>query len=292
MTTSAITEITAENASRFAGTKPYRIHYYEAGEGYPIVFLHGSGPGATGWSNFSPNIAEIAKTNHVYAVDMPGWGESDTPTDEQGRDQTAQLIAFLDELGIERAALVGNSMGGGISLQTAISHPERVSHLITMGSPAPGANIFAAGDGPTEGLKVLLAAYKDPSPQMMKALVQIFCFNKAMATDELADLRSAAANAHPEHLDSWNHVFSKPLDENDLFSAFYALTPRDLRKISAPTLLVHGRDDRVVPFEQSLRNLSAIPNSRLLLINGCGHWAQIEHAAEFNRVVVDFIANN
>ena len=108
---------------------------------------------------------------------MPGWGESDTPTDEQGRDQTAQLIAFLDELGIERAALVGNSMGGGVPLQTAISHPERVSHLITMGSPAPGANIFAAGDGPTEGLKVLLAAYKDPSPQMMKALVQIFCFN-------------------------------------------------------------------------------------------------------------------
>ena len=275
MTTSAITEITAESASRYADTKPYRIHYYEAGEGYPIVFLHGSGPGTTGWSSFSPNIAEIAKTNHVYAVDMPGWGESDTPTDEQGRDQTAQLIAFLDELGIERAALVGNSMGGAISLQTAISHPERVSHLIMMGGPAPGANMFAAGDGPTEGLKVLLAARRDPSPQMMKALVRIFCFNKAMATDELADLRSVAANAYPEH-----------------FSAFYALTPRDLLKISAPTVLVHGRDDRVVPFEQSLRNLSAIPNSRLLLINGCGHWAQIEHAAEFNRVVVDFIDNN
>lgn len=288
----ATVEITAESTSRFVDTEPYRIHYHEAGEGAPIVLIHGSGPGATGWSNYWPNIAEISKTNHVYAVDMPGWGESDVTNDQLGRDQVKQLLSFLDAVGIERAALVGNSMGGAISLQTTIFHPERVSHLITMGSPAPGANIFAPGDGPPEGLKYLLAAYRDPSPERMKALVEIFCFDKAMATDALADLRSAAALARPEHLDSWNDVWTKPLEENDLFKGFYGLTARHLTQIAAPTLVIQGRDDRVVGYENALRLVASIPNSRLLMLNRCGHWAQIEHAAEFNRAVVDFVGNN
>jgi 2-hydroxy-6-oxonona-2,4-dienedioate hydrolase len=110
-----------------------------------VILLHGSGPGATGWSNFRPNIAPLAKGFHVLAVDMPGWGESDTQTDETGRDHTATLIAFLDALGVASAASVGNSMGGMTSVATAIHFPERVSHLITMGAPAPGIDIFSPG---------------------------------------------------------------------------------------------------------------------------------------------------
>ena len=280
-------EITAENASRFVEAGKYRIHYYEAGSGSPIILLHGSGPGATGWSNFRPNIGPLARDFHVYAVDMPGWGESDTQTDDTGRDHPQALIDFMDTLGLERAALVGNSMGGMTSLGAAIRFPERVSHLITMGAPAPGVDIFSPGGGWSEGLKVLMAAYRDPSPERIKQLVQIMCYDQSMATDELANLRSAAALSHPEHLASWNAVFDGPPQHNPYFD----LT-RQLGEITAPTLAIHGRDDRVVNYEHSLRFVSGIPDSRLLLINRCGHWVQIEHAAEFNRTVAEFIANN
>jgi 2-hydroxy-6-oxonona-2,4-dienedioate hydrolase len=280
-------ELTAESASRFVQTKPFRIHYYEAGSGQPLILLHGSGPGATGWSNFRPNIAPLAEDFHVYAVDMPGWGESDTQTDETGRDHSAALIAFMDELGIDKAALIGNSMGGMTSITTAVNHPDRVSHLITMGAPAPGIDIFSPGGDFSEGMKILFAGYRDPSPANIKKLVQIMCYDPAMATDELAGLRSAAALSHPEHLDSWNSLWDGPPVQNP----FFGLAPA-LPKITAPTLSIHGRDDRVVNYEHSLRLVSAIPDSRLLLINHCGHWAQIEHAAEFNRTVRDFVLNN
>jgi 2-hydroxy-6-oxonona-2,4-dienedioate hydrolase len=280
-------ELTAASASRFVQTKPFRIHYYEAGEGDPVILLHGSGPGATGWSNFRPNIEPLAADFHVYAVDMPGWGESDTQTDETGRDHVATLIQFMDELGIEQAALVGNSMGGMTSISMAVFHPERVSHLISMGAPVPGTNVFSPGGGPTEGLKVLFAAYLDPSPENMRKLVSIMVYDQALATEELAELRSSAARAHPEHLDSWNNGPGG----TSLNADYFGYGPQ-LAGITAPTLAIHGRDDRVVGFEQSLRLVSAIPDSRLLLLNQCGHWAQIEHAAEFNRVVRDFVQSH
>ena len=277
-------EITQESTSRYADLEPYRIHYYEAGEGHPIVLLHGSGPGATGWSNFSSTIPLLAGTNRVIAVDMPGWGRSDTQTEEGGRDHPANLIALLDHLGIEKAALVGNSMGGMTSVMTTIRYPERVSHLVTMGSPATGPDIFAP-NGISEGLKVLLAAYEDPSPELIKKLVRIMCFDEALATDELAKLRSEAALARPDHLEGWKTTF--PL----LMATYQSFVSR-VGEIAVPTMAVHGRDDRVVPFEGSLRLVKQVENARLLLLGRCGHWAMIEHPEEFALAVRTFVANN
>jgi 2-hydroxy-6-oxonona-2,4-dienedioate hydrolase len=285
---SSITEqatVTAESASRTVQTSRYRTHYYEAGSGHPLILLHGSGPGATGWSNFRPNIEPLSQQFHVYAVDMPGWGESDTQNDELGRDHPADVIAFMDELGIEKAALVGNSMGGMTAVATAVRHPDRVSHLVSMGAPAPGLDIFGAA-GFSEGLKVLFHAYREPTSENMKKLVQIMCFDQSMATDELAGLRSAAALAHPEHLDDWNTLWDSPQPPNP----YFGLLP-EVAKLSVPTLALHGRDDRVVSFEHTLRFLAAIPTSRAHIINRCGHWLQIEHADEFNRVITDFVDN-
>jgi 2-hydroxy-6-oxonona-2,4-dienedioate hydrolase len=283
---SGIQELTEESAGRFVQTKPFRIHYYEAGSGHPMILLHGSGAGATGWSNFRPNIAALAERFHVYAVDMPGWGKSDTMTAQTGRDHPAAVLAFMDELGIERAALVGNSLGGMTSVTLAIKAPERVSHLVTMGAPVPGVNIFSPGGGMSEGMKVLMAAYVDPSPASLKKLVQIMCFDPAWATDELATLRSTAALARPDHVAGWNAMWA---GEGEPVHRIYPELGPELPKITAPTLAIHGRDDRVVSYEHSLRLVSAVPNSRLLLINQCGHWAQIEHAAEFNATVSQFV---
>lgn len=270
--------------SKTVRTSSYRVHYYEVGSGHPIILLHGSGPGATGWSNFWPNIEHLAVTNRVIAVDMPGWGKSDTETPEHGYSHRESLLAFMDALGIERAALVGNSMGGMTSTLTAALHPDRVSHLIAMGGPAPGANYFGAGDGLSEGLKILVQAYREPTPANMKALVQIMCFDKSMATDELARMRSDAALAKPSHLASY--LKPRPWE-----AGFSTLEP-ELRAMRVPAMFIHGRDDRVVSFENSLRLVTMVPDSRLVLLNHCGHWAQIEHAAEFNRLVAGFVSHH
>ncbi|VWB05595.1 alpha/beta hydrolase [Burkholderia lata] len=278
--------LTQAQTSRTVKTRDWQLHYHEAGSGHPVILLHGSGPGATGWSNFSGNIDALAKQFHVYAVDMPGWGQSDPATVEQ-LDHVDAAIQFMDALGIERAAFVGNSMGGQTSLRLATEYPERITHLVTMGPPVGRMpTLFGAGDGPSEGLKVLIQAYRDPSPEHMRRLVEIMVYDKArFATPELCQARSDAALLRPEHLS--NYVAGlpggAPLPK--------WVKPELLPAIKTPTLLIHGRDDRVVSFETSLYLLANIPDSRLVLLNRCGHWAMIEHPDEFNRLVADFIAN-
>ena len=128
--------VTAEGTSRFVEAAGLTFHYNEAGEGHPVVLLHGGGPGATGWSNYNPNIGYLADHFRVIAVDMPGWGQS-SPVKAEERDHPAHLLAFIDALGIDRPALVGNSMGGATSMSFAARFPDRLSHLVTMGPPTP-----------------------------------------------------------------------------------------------------------------------------------------------------------
>ncbi|MEV7977657.1 alpha/beta hydrolase [Streptomyces sp. NPDC086519] len=284
MTAVALTE---ENTSRTVTTKDWTLHYNEAGQGHPVVFLHGSGPGATGWSNFSANIPALAERYRVLAVDMPGWGRSDTIEGGE-RDHTAAVLQFLDELGIEKAAFVGNSMGGMTALRLAALHPDRVSHLVTMGAPAGkgGPGLFGPGDGPSEGLKVLVRGYADPTEATMAELVDVMTFHSGPDREELARARAATAQARPDHLKNFlEHL-------NRTHQVGTAATDGEIAAISAPALLIHGRDDRVVHFENSLRLVSTIRDSRLVLLNRCGHWAQLEHASEFNRLVADFIAQH
>jgi 2-hydroxy-6-oxonona-2,4-dienedioate hydrolase len=269
---------------RFVDVDGGRVHYVEVGSGHPIVLLHGSGPGATGVTNYHPNIESLAQHFRVLAVDMPGWGQSYTPPEETGADHPKTLVSLLDVLGIERAALVGNSMGGMTSITVAITHPERVSHLVTMGAPTPTASLLFSAGGWSEGMQVLLRAYREPTPDNMRSLVQVMCFDQKWATEELAEARSRAALVTPAHLDSWNRQFDGPPRPNP----FFALGDR-VREVSAPTLVIHGRDDRVVHYENGLQLTTRIADSRMVLLNRCGHWAQIEHADEFNRLVSNFV---
>ncbi|ONM49775.1 alpha/beta fold hydrolase [Nocardia donostiensis] len=281
--------ITQDSAARTVTTQDWTLRYYEAGpvDAQPIVLLHGSGPGATGWSNFAGNIPGLAERFHVYAVDMPGWGESDAVTVDR-LDHVGAAVQFLDTLGIEKAAFVGNSMGGHTALRLAIDHPERVTHLVTMGPPIGKVpTLFGAGDGPSEGLKVLIETYHDPSPANMRRLVEVMTYDKArFATPELVKARSDAALARPEHL----HNYVAGLAQGTPIPVW--VDRSKLADISVPTLLIHGKDDRVVSYENTLLLLAHIPDSRAVLLNRCGHWAMIEHAEEFNRLVAGFVAEN
>ncbi|MER2135017.1 MAG: alpha/beta hydrolase [Arthrobacter sp.] len=273
-------DLNQEDISRFVQAKNWKIHYYEAGEGHPLLMLHGSGPGATGWSNFGPNMRELATKYRCIAADMPGWGRSDAVTADE-RDHVEAAVQLLDALGIEKAAFIGNSMGGMTSIRFAMEHPDRISHLITMGSGG-GSSIFAPA-GRSEGIKVLQAAYHDPSPAGMRRLVNIMTFDPEFATDALVNQRSEAAMSRPDHLQ--NFIDGIPAGRRTM-----DLSP--LAESTVPALLIHGRDDRVVHFENSLSLVAKIPNSRLVLLNRCGHWAQVEHPEEFNRLVDDFVSNN
>lgn len=172
---------------------------------------------------------------------MPGWGDSQACTKET-LDHVGATIQFMDALGIEKAALVGNSMGGNVALAVAVDHPDRVSHIITMGpGSSPTPRLFSAGDGPTEGLKYLQQAYRTPTPEAMQALVNVMVYDKTFATPELCQACSDAATSHPEHLTNFHDMLAKggPINR---------WAPMDqLMKMQIPTLLIHGRDDRVVP---------------------------------------------
>ncbi|MGW1225438.1 alpha/beta fold hydrolase [Streptomyces sp. NPDC001478] len=272
--------------SRYVQTKDWRIHYNEAGEGHPVVLLHGGGPGATGWSNYSPNIEALSKHFRVIAPDMPGWGDSDA-VDFTTLDHVEAACQLLDALGIEKAAFVGNSMGGHTSLRLALERPERVSHLVTMGAPLQMKPfLFGAGGGPTEGLKIMYDTYTNATPEGMRRLVEIMVYDTArFATPELCEQRSRAALKRPEHLANIAAVAPKaPIP--------IWIDPSRVSGITTPSLLVHGRDDRVVSFESTLFLAANIPDSRAHLINRCGHWAQLEHADEFNRLVTDFVTHH
>ncbi|MCA1005725.1 alpha/beta fold hydrolase [Rhodococcus hoagii] len=277
--------LTLESARKQVRTENWNVQYYEAGEGEPLILLHGSGPGATGWSNFNPNIGPLSTAYRVLAVDMPGWGGSD-PTSIEAADHVETLRQFMDELGIDRAALIGNSMGGVTSIRFAAMYPERVSHLITMGSGSvPQPTLFGPG-GASEGMKVLFAAYRDPSLENMRQLASIMTFDPAFASEELARQRADAAAQWPQHLEN----FVSCIPQGGPIRRWP--TMEQIASVTAPTLIVHGRNDRVVHFEHSLRLVTAIQNSRLVLLNRCGHWAQLEHANEFNHLVDHFIATN
>ena len=269
-------------------TADFTIHYNEAGpaDGKPVFLIHGGGPGATGWSNYNPNIGALADAGlRVFAIDLPGWGGS-SEVDFLTYEPLDALEQFMDAVGLEKAAFVGNSMGGHTSIRMSIERPHRVTHLITMGAPLQLKPFLFAAAGPSEGIKIMYQGYTDYTPEAMKRLVEIMVFDgPRFATPELCQQRSEAVAKRPQHVANVAKAGIRgPIPT-------WADLDR-LGEITAPALLIHGRDDRVVGFEGTLFASARIPNSRVHIINRCGHWAQLEHADEFNRLVADFVRHN
>jgi pimeloyl-ACP methyl ester carboxylesterase len=275
----AQTPLTEEATSKYAQTSWIKVHYNEAGTGDPpIIFLHGSGPGATSWGNFARNVGPLSEHYRCLLVDQPGYGKTDTMvmTEPRNTVNARAVKDLMDAIGVEKATLVGNSMGGATALTFAIDYPTRVEKLVLMGSGGAGTPLFT--NFPTEGIKLLNAAFDDPTFESMRRLFDVMLYDGSIVTDDAIRARHAALMANTEHIESRK----KSVNVQRNISA-------DLPKIEAPTLIIHGRNDRVVPFEGSLQLLSAIPNSTLHVFNQCGHWAQTEHADEFNRLVLDFL---
>jgi pimeloyl-ACP methyl ester carboxylesterase len=283
-TPSTAAALTEAGTSRFITVDGCKIHYHEAGTGEPLVLLHGGGPGATGWSNYSRNIPTLAERFRVIVPDLPGFGKSDMkPRDQNTWEWYGPLMGrFLDELRIERAHFVGNSLGGATTLVLALERPDKINRMVLMGS-AGGLPMFAVA--PTDAIRTLFYFYdgEGPSKARLKGFVNQFVFDPSQVTDELLDQRMAAA-MRPEIVDNppMRPIPGKPRQE----------IWRDARLASLrhEVMFIWGREDRVMPIDGVFVLLKQIPRARLYVLPRCGHWAQWEHAEEFNRVCAGFLA--
>ena len=286
--------LTRDLTSRTAKAGDITLHYHEAGEptgvggGLPLVMLHGGGPGASAWSNFGACLERFAADFRVLLVDQPGFGGSDKPPVEGNYFTFAadKLAALLDELGLERVHLLGNSLGGGTATRFALKYPKRVGRLILMGPGGLQQPVFTPD--PSEGLKRLYAFGADPTRDNMRAFVSVMVHDQSLVTDELVEERYAAATAPGarEAMASLGASFMDPETFED------GMLWREAYKIRHRTLLTWGREDRVNPLDGALLALKLIPKASLHVFPNCGHWAQIEAAEDFHVVARDFLAQH
>lgn len=263
------------------------LRYHEAGDGPPLLLLHGSGPGVTGWRNFRGNLGVFAEHFRTFVLEFPGFGVSDDFGGHPMLTAGDAVLRFLDGLGLDEVAMLGNSMGGIVATQFAIAHPDRVGKLITIGGI--GRNLFSPGPG--EGINLLMEFTDDPTRERLIAWLHSMVFDPAMVTEELIEERWTQAT-DPETLASARKMYSRAAFEAGAKAALESdATPywAQLHKVKAPTLLTWGRDDRVSPLDMAIIPMRSIPRAELHVFPNCGHWAMIEQKTAFESAVLAFL---
>lgn len=263
-------------------TGGYLTNYHDIGTGPAVLMLHGSGAGVSGWANWRGIMPLLAENFRVIVPDLVGFGYTEVPDDIEFTifdTWMGQMIGLLDELGIEKAHLVGNSFGGGLSLNLAHHYPDRFDRVVLMG--AGGVK------QPMNPNLERLWTYT-PSVQNMREIMDIMAYDRSLVTDELAELRYQAT-IRPGAQENFEKVFPRPLQRH---LDAQVLGDEGLRALKNDVLILHGRDDTVVPFENSLHMFQLIPNAQLHGFGKCGHWTQIEHARRFHALVADFFAES
>jgi pimeloyl-ACP methyl ester carboxylesterase len=261
-----------------------KTNYHEAGSGPPVILIHGSGPGVSAWANWQFAIPYLAQKLHVFAYDQLGFGYTDPAPNQHYSLElwTNHLLSFMQAVGIKRAHLVGNSMGASVALAAAITHPEVTDRLVLMG---PMGVHFSLKKG--EGLDAVWGY--TPSVANMRRLIDIFAYNpQRFPTDQLAEMRYEAS-IRPGAQEAFSSMFPEPRQQQ--VDALAAYEDR-LSEIKNQTLLIHGREDRVIPLETSLKLLNLIDNAQLHVFGHCGHWTQLEPRDQFNRLVRDFFTED
>lgn len=258
----------------------YRVHYLDEGSGPVVVFLHGSGNGASGYSNFKGNYPALVQAGYrVILPDLIGFGYSDKP------DNVEYPLAFfvecvkqaLDAIGVEKVTLVGNSLGGAVALGFALSHPQNVERLVLM---APGGVSDMPDYLAMPGMAAMFAHMSTGQPfthETMKAFfIKAFVVNPDCVDDALVAERLALMKLQ-------NPQVMKTMKVPNL-------TER-LGEIQCPALTFWGINENMMPENGILRLAKGLKNGRLLTVPNCGHWVMIEHRELFNRTVLDFLNN-
>ncbi|WKA56963.1 alpha/beta hydrolase [Planococcus shenhongbingii] len=269
------------------GTYETLIHEGGVGNSETILFLHGSGPGASASSNWQDVLAHYANDYHVVAPDLVGFGETDHPIEYPSNGvqwmnlRIEQVLNLMDSLNVGTAHLVGNSLGGVISLFLAMDTPARFDRIVLMG----------AGGGltePTPELSKLANFHKDPTAKSLRNLLSWFLYDTTGMEDKLdaiVEQRMEMFN-RPEVLRSYEANF-KNTQLSDML-----VPPSALKRMKHEFLLIHGHQDRFVPLASSLYVMDYLENAELHVFKRCGHWAQIEQKEQFVKLTHDFFDRN
>lgn len=268
--------------SRFAEVGGTKIHYHLVGSGEPLVLLHGGGPGASGWSNYSRNVEALSRSFQLIIPDLVGYGRSDKPelTGPRFGIYASGVLGLLDHLGVSRAHVVGNSLGGGTALKIALDAPERIARLVLMG---PAGLIAPSTPVPTVGIRQIMEFYtgEGPTREKLRSFLQTMIYDSSFLTDELVEQRFAAAT-QPDLL------ANPPLGRGGP-PPIEALWKENLAGLAHETLILWGREDRVNPMDMHLTLLAQLPNAQFTVFTRCGHWVQWERAKAFNTLVASFL---
>jgi len=256
-------------------------NYLEAGAGSgreTVLLIHGSGPGVTAYANWRLVLPALAENFHVVAPDMVGFGFTDRPEGVSYSVETwvDQVIGLMDALGLDKVHLVGNSFGGAIALRVAARHPDRVGQLVLMGSMGVPFEI-------TEGLDRVWGY--EPSLENMRNVLDVFAHSRVLVNDELAQVRYEGS-IQPGFQESFSAMFPAPRQR---WVEAMTTPEEELRALPHRALIVHGREDRVIPLSNSYRLEELLPNADLSVYSKCGHWSMIERTSDFNRQVRDFL---
>lgn len=253
-----------------------RLHYLDSGEGPVVVWLHGSGPGASGHSNFKANHPAFAAAGFRNIVlDLPGFGRSDKPADAQYNLDffVSRLTAFLEVIGVSRCTLLGNSLGGAIALGQALARPELVERLILM---APGGVEERETYFRMKGIRRMVDTYAagPMGVEQMRHVMALQLYDASLLDDALLAERAAVAATQPANL------FSTMMVPD--------MTER-LHELQCPILGFWGINDNFNPASGAMKILEHAPQARFIMLNRCGHWVQVEHTDLFNRSCIDFL---
>lgn len=265
-------------------TSGFETNYHDVGEGdgIPVLLLHGSGAGVSAWANWRGLIPVLAEQRRVIAPDLVGFGYTTLPDPvrfEIFDTWIDQILALLDGLEIPKVHVVGNSFGGGLALHLAVRHPQRLGRIVLMGAGGVQFDFTPELDA--------LWGYT-PSVENMKKIMDIMAYDRSLVTDELAELRYRAT-IRPGAQEAFEQVFPEPRQR---WLDAQIVPDEDLAAIEHEVLILHGREDRVVPVAASQKMFDLIPNSQLHIFGKCGHWTQIEHAARFQQLVSAFFAED
>jgi pimeloyl-ACP methyl ester carboxylesterase len=257
-----------------------RTRYITAGEGRTVLLLHGAGPGVDAASTWQLTIPTLARAAHVVAPDLVGFGATERPAGVAYSMPVwlDHVAAIVDGLGIASAAFVGNSFGAALALQFAAAHPERVDRLVLSGCPGLSFPLTASLEE--------LWGYR-PSRDSMRRILTSLRYRPEAVTDEAVDQRHRASS-QPGVREAYASMFSAPRQP---WLDAMASPPERVASIRHRTMIIHGRDDRVVPVDIAWRLHHLIAPSQLHVFGECGHTPQIEHADDFNSLLLRFLAD-
>lgn len=257
-----------------------KTNYHELGSGRPIILLHGSGMGVSGWENWHRVMPDLAKTHRVLAPDIAGFGFTERPTDTEYNIKfwVRHLDGFIEALGLEKPVLVGNSFGGSLALAFAARQSERLAGMVLMGTPA--------GDFLRKNSSS--AWYYEPSVENMGALLREFPYDKSIVTEEMIRSRHEVTML-AGGLEAYRALFPEPGPAGEE-RPVRGLPESTLAQVTTPVLALHGREDRMIPLECGYRIVQHVPNAELHVFGKCGHWVQIERQAQFVAQTMEFIS--